>query len=63
MDRTDELNQKVIERRRKPYIRPEIEIVQLLPKQTVLSFPCHTSSKAGPVEPCVAYGGGCHDNN
>jgi hypothetical protein len=44
MNNFDELNNKQSEHRRKPYVRPHVEIVPLLPKQTVLGTGCYSSS-------------------
>jgi hypothetical protein len=50
MDNPNTFNKTTNERRRKPYLRPQIEVVSLLPKQTVLGIPCYSSSATGPEE-------------
>jgi hypothetical protein len=44
MNNSNEVNSKLIEPRRKLYVQPHIEIVPLLPKQTVLGTGCYSAS-------------------
>ena len=49
MEKSYELNENLMVSQRKPYFKPQIEIVPLLPKQTVLSNNCYSTSIAGPL--------------
>ena len=44
MESPKNLNNKIYESKRKPYIQPQVEIVPLLPKQTVLDVKCFSIS-------------------
>jgi hypothetical protein len=49
IDDSRELNNLPVERQRKPYTKPQVETVPLMPKQTVLGESCYSLSISGAV--------------
>ena len=56
-----DVTKKTIESKRQPYFKPQIEIVPLLPKQTVLGAKCLSSSltTASDFDPCSVLTNAC----
>jgi hypothetical protein len=54
----EETSEKMTEKTRQPYVKPEVSQVQLRPEEAVLGF-CKSTSRSGPVHVRCNFAGSC----